>query len=719
MRKLALLAPLVACSLFAVTPRYWVVSSPDDFLAGEAEGIAISAQGRLSVAPAVHKVGTFTDPFVLSQTTDDSGRRYFGTGNSGRVYRLVGNELKVFYTAPEPEIYAMAWSNGALYVGTSPNGKVYRLDDAGKASVFFDPKQAFIWALQAMPDGSLAVGTGVEGKLFRVDRSGAGKLLFTAPESHIRSLAIGAEGRILAGGSGEGRIYEVSADGHGRGIFDSPLTEISSIVWDPKTSTGWAAGVANVLPSSAPAKSSDQTKTTATASTDAKKDSTTASADAQPSVEVSVSFDDQTSSAGSGATPGAELYRITADGYVETMRKFDREVIYSLALGNNGALLIGTGPGGRIYELRNRDISLIATVPDKQVVTLQQVAGGFDVTTTNAGAIYHLDNAAPEKPEFRSAVKDAERFSRFGHYELKGQALDKSRFLMAFRSGNTNTPDDTWSEWHEVTGASGEAGVPPARYIQWRLRMQNPSPETAVDSVTLAYMNRNVAPVVDSVSVLEPAAVMVSSSYPSSPQVLEATNPDEYGIFTSLDSPKASASDPGKKLYRKGYRTITWKARDENGDSLRYSVAFRARNGGEWLRLRDNVEESSINFDTSQLPDGMYEVRVTASDANDNPTDPQTFSKEGTEFLVDNTPPRISTESAGDALRVRVHDDLSAVGRVEYSVNATKWERLIPEDGIADSRDETYRIPRAAGFVVIRAVDSYYNVATSNGAAAQ
>src|SRR6202011_3207168 len=133
--------------------------------------------------------------------------------------------------------------------------------------------------------------------------------------------------------------------------------------------------------------------------------------------------------------------------------------------------------------------------------------------------------------------------------------------------------------------------------------------------------------------VQDPAVVFITGSYPPAPQVVEATNPDEYGIFTSLE-PARNASDPGKRVFRKGYRTFTWRAHDDNGDSLRYSLSFRRRGGAAWLRLRDNVEETSMNFDTSQLPDGDYELRLTVSDATDNPDAPLSASKEGVDFRV-------------------------------------------------------------------------------------
>ena len=55
--------------------------------------------------------------------------------------------------------------------------------------------------------------------------------------------------------------------------------------------------------------------------------------------------------------------------------------------------------------------------------------------------------------------------------------------------------------------------------------------------------------------------------------------------------------------------------------------------------------------------------------------------------------------------------------KVEYSLDAQKWIRLVPVDGIADSSDETYKVRRAdvAGkHVIIRAVDAFYNVATQS-----
>ena len=48
------------------------------------------------------------------------------------------------------------------------------VDPSYTASVFFDPKTKYIWALALDREGRLYIGTGDRGEIFRVDRSGSG-----------------------------------------------------------------------------------------------------------------------------------------------------------------------------------------------------------------------------------------------------------------------------------------------------------------------------------------------------------------------------------------------------------------------------------------------------------------------------------------------------------------------------------------------------------------
>jgi hypothetical protein len=400
---------------------------------------------------------------------------------------------------------------------------------------------------------------------------------------------------------------------------------------------------------------------------------------------------------------------------VETVRKFEREIVYAVSGGEGGGVLLATGPNGRIYDLSAGELSLIGAVPEKQIVSID----GNVITTTNTGAVYRIESRGAANPEFRSAAKDVERFSRFGQYRIEGRNLDSGSVAISFRSGNTRTPDSTWSAWTmPQTALEGNVGAPAAQFIQWKLTMQKALQAAAIDGVTVAFVNRNVAPEIEGIAVADPAVVFITTAYPSAPQVVEATNPDEYGMFTSLDTPRErTPAEQGKRMFRKGYRTVSWRASDENNDTLRYTLSFRQKGSERWLRLRENLSETQINFDTSQLPDGRYELRLTASDEPDNPVQPLTDVKEGVEFQVDNGAPKIAVSQSSSDVTVRITDELSPIGKVEYSLDAEKWIVLTPVDGIADSRDETFRLDgkaTAGRFVIVRATDQFYNVATAS-----
>lgn len=710
-------ALLVSLPAMAVTPRSWSTATAEEFLAGEISQIGLTATGSLVPAPGVVKLASIDDPFVLSQASGPGAQIFLGTGNNGRLYAVDrSGSLRELFRAPEPEIYAVVWHNGAVYAATSPWGGVYRIDPAsGSSQQIWKSEQAYIWTMQVDGGGNLVVGTGLEGSIYRISRDGTASRLWTAPESHVRSLTVRSDGTLLAGGSGEGRIYRVDTAGNAQALFDSSLTEITSVTWSSAGSNGWAAASAGLLPAQAPQRtdtSRQQQQQSGAAGADAP-----ASSEPQrtPSAEVSISFDSNTPTAAApGATGTSELYRIHTDGYVETIRKFDREIIYALEP-YQGGVLVGTGPQGRVYRVTEDSMTLLGSVAEKQIVSLQSAGDAVLVTTSNAGAVYRLGGESSQEGTWTSPVRDAAIFSRWGSWQLDGRNLDPRQLTVSFRSGNSATPDETWSSWNTAQGVSGATSAPPARYLQYRVGLASSAAAGArIDRVVVNYLQRNVRPVIESLAVHDPGVVFISASYPQSPQVVEATNPDEFGIFSSLEAPR-DRTDPGKRMFRKGYRTIAWKARDENGDSLTYALEFRPMDGSEWMRLRENIQDAQLNFDSAQLPDGTYEVRLTASDRRENPDDPATTTRAGVFFDVDNAAPTITSSRRGSNIEVTVRDERSSIIRVDMAIGAKEWVRLQPEDGIADSPVERFLIAAPAGreHVMIRAVDAQFNVTTA------
>ena len=200
--------------------------------------------------------------------------------------------------------------------------------------------------------------------------------------------------------------------------------------------------------------------------------------------------------------------------------------------------------------------------------------------------------------------------------------------------------------------------------------------------------------------------------------MFETTAPDEKGIFTSLEESRSEGAP--RRLLRKGYRTLTWKATDPDGDALAYDLEFRPVASSRWLPLRKNLKETFYSFDSTSLPDGDYLFRVTASDAEANPDDKKTASRESSPVLVDNTPPVIRRTGSGGVatFEFEAADAASPILEAEYSVDAKEWIRIEPKDGLSDSLTESYAIPldgkAHGGFLLIRVTDAARNVAAAS-----
>ena len=141
--------------------------------------------------------------------------------------------------------------------------------------------------------------------------------------------------------------------------------------------------------------------------------------------------------------------------------------------------------------------------------------------------------------------------------------------------------------------------------------------------------------------------------------------------------------------------------------------------GGKWILLRKDVHDTFYSFDATALPDGDYVFRLRASDAETNPGEARTASRETSPVRIDNTPPAIhETGRSAGVLEFAAEDSASPILEAEYSLDAKKWTRVEPKDGLSDSPREAYVIhlpPEAKGaYLLVRVTDSARNVATAS-----
>ena len=122
------------------------------------------------------------------------------------------------------------------------------------------------------------------------------------------------------------------------------------------------------------------------------------------------------------------------------------------------------------------------------------------------------------------------------------------------------------------------------------------------------------------------------------------------------------------------------------------------------------------------MPNGTYVLKVAASDRRVNPPDTAlTGELESSSFEVDNVAPTVQPgairrDGTRFVVAAEVRDADSAISRVEYSIDAQRWQTAFPRDGILDARQESFELrleADAAGrTLVIRATDALGNVGT-------
>jgi hypothetical protein len=127
-------------------------------------------------------------------------------------------------------------------------------------------------------------------------------------------------------------------------------------------------------------------------------------------------------------------------------------------------------------------------------------------------------------------------------------------------------------------------------------------------------------------------------------------------------------------------------------------VAIRSERDKAWTALVAKTEDSFFSFDTTGLSEGLYLVRVTASDEPANtPATARTTEETSEAFLIDNAPPVITViqqqvENGEARLIIEAVDGASVIDSAAYSLDGKDEVALRPEDLIFDSLRETFAL---------------------------
>ncbi|MBI2559805.1 MAG: hypothetical protein HYW14_01555 [Planctomycetes bacterium] len=747
-----LIYPLNAQGITTVT---WVQTTQSDFDKGALDSISTYSTGEITLSPMTEKINDITEPYVWCMTSNVYGTVYVGTGEPGTIYKIpdagsssIKKEAIMLYRSSELHVHSIAVdSNGNIYAGTSPHGIIYKITPEGQTIIWCQLPAPYIWSMAFDSKGNLYAATGDGGIIYKISDDGEATVLFDSPESHILTLVIDENDNIYGGSEPNGIIYKVKVDGRAAVLYDAREGEIHCLALDRNSNlfAGTASGGQPRIPT--PSQQEPQqpevpgysfSDTEHRIGIELKANSSELAFNetllddgqfdmrsTQPQKPGFRYPEAPPRMMGIPVGPNA-VYKVTPEGHVKKIFEVQNAFIFGLAVDENNDLYIGTGNGSRIYKItRNEDITItLMDIQESQVLALHAYRGdGVYVGTGNNGSVLKVSRYYTSEGTYISSIHDASFISKWGRITWMSNLPDSTKLTLATRTGNSSKPDSTWSEWSdEYTGApinNGHGEViksSQARFIQYQARLSTSNRELSpvLYDVSVAYLPHNQAPRVSSVEV---------ESKREGRQTTGMLRQKSYGSRIGEEKPQDTRYAEQRPLYEQATKAIFWKADDPNNDRLSYKLYYKAIDEQNWKGLAEGFYDTDYYlWDTSRVPDGRYQVKIVASDEPDNPPELAiSAEKVCTPFIIDNTRPRVMgleatiQDDKQCGVKGIARDDTCAISKIQYSLDATDWVSIFPDDQIFDAEEETFQflapvLSKGEHTIVVNAFDSEGNV---------
>jgi sugar lactone lactonase YvrE len=667
----------------------WRQNSKAQFDTGRTDGTTVADDGTVRLSPRLKPVADLARPYVWSVLPLQDGGVLAGTGNGGEIVRVSADgKTSVFAETGALQVQCLLpGPDGAVYAGTSPDGRVVRVDRDGRVAPLAATGERYVFAMAPAPDG-LYAATGPNGRVLRISSKGSVSELVRLPETNVLSLSPLPNGDLLAGTSPDGLVYRITPEGQASVVYDANETNATAAV-----------------------QTADGTLYVATA-------------------------------------PGSRVYRVDGGGRAEVV----------LEKPDGNVLALAAGPDGVVYAAGGRKVYRIA--PDKTVTTLdnqdqsQIVAlalapdGSLVAGSANTGVVYRSN--ADSSGLFTSSVMDAALCAAWGRAELAVETPTNGSVSMETRTGSVAQPDATWSEWKPLT-PEGAVASPPDRFIQYRLTLRagDGGVSPIVRAVGIRYLTENRAPTVRFSAPKESdrwsgkQTVKWTGSDPDSDVLTYDVlfSPDNGGTWTALDkvakaeAKPAEASEPAAPAAKEdagaaGGATAPPTKGKAKSDSAGAASPSQAKDEPKPAEKKEEKKEpekatgttkTQYTWDTSSVPDGIYRLKVVATDRASNPASPLVAEDISGTLIVCNTKPAL-TIGVGPDVRENRTVSLSgdatspavSIVRISYRVDGGDWAAAVPADGMFDSPSERWRLttdPLAPGEhkLEVRATDDVGN----------
>ncbi len=666
-------------------------SSFNDWLGSETRGVRIGADGRLRLAPNLRRVGQLPEGVIWAAVSDGTGGAYLSAGTDGKLFHYVGGQVKPLGQVKGGIVFAMARLGQDLVVAPTGEGKLYRVTPTGDVKPFADIDARIVWAMAVEGDAVIAAGGAEKGAVLVQAREGSSRRLAElADETAFTALTPDGQGGWYLGSHGRGLVLRYNRQGDRlETLMDTPFEEVRALaVADGQLYIGADNGLT-------PKFSTGQLERR----------------------EGYLQVD-------TPATTRSAVIRLDRDRVPETLWQSAQSQVYALAVWK-GQLLVGTGNRSRQFTLphgKARDTDPIAVMQElgaAQATAFLPSGGDLLVVGSNPAELHLLSDALATEGTLESKILKGEPIADWGRTYLDAETPTGTNVELQFRIGSTETPDATWSPWTPPLRSGERPVLPTARFAQFRLRLSSTrgGATPIVETVSVYWARRNLAPVWEGVDIMPPGLVITRTAPP------EDIGIERVPLQTQKLIPALGYLGAEKRSFRRGGQSCIFRVNDPNGDVLQFSIRLLPDHGAPIL-LEKAWKEKFFSFDTLPVPDGRYRLEVTASDAPSAPFNAVLTSTWRTApFIIDHTPPAISELSAvaeGEGIRVRflARDETSILKEAAISADGDHWLQIVPEDRVFDQKEERFDVlvPRDAirgDRVLVKVVDQHNNEQTA------
>jgi len=697
-RRLALLVGLltVTGSALAAGPIYWDWPASRDFNELDLQGTALNARGEV-VPGLAHTAIPLEGAEVVWRVVSDGGDGYYlGTGHGGEIHWTDGRgETRLHAKVEGNEVFSLlARPDGGLLAGCGPEGHVYAVAADGAVSPVGQVAGGYVWSMQAGAGQEVWLATGSPAALYRWRPDAGLEHVQTFPALNALDVAVDRDGTLVVVTQGPGLVYRVPSDGEGTPqlLFEAVQDEVRQIIPGPD-------GVLHVLALHTGGDMVDLSPGTAQGGNGSSMEDLVALFGDKPAAPVD---------------KGA-LYRLDGAGQV-----------VPVWAGHDDLMIVTWDPtlgwlaGGSLDGDQSRLLKLTppfgshplsgwqgGDVLDLLVATSGPAKGDVLVAQAHPGAVSRLSPGHDAPQTALSPPLDGLQPVKWGRLSWRGDLPD-GQLKWSVRGGNRAVPDATWTDWSDSwTGRDQVLDLPDSRYLQWRVTFPRSGSGGRLTAVSVSAWQENLPPVIRQFNVEQVTAVNRGGLLNHGDNITQTFSSGlkaEFSRTTQIDRRAA----PSRAAVTRPVRVFTWQGADPNADRLTYSLAYRQVGAAAWRVILPETQELIGSWNTAEVADGLYELRLTASDLADNPgARAHTVDRVTPPLRVDNTPPEISgfkvtrTET-GLRVRFKAKDAVSQLSAASLTLPDGTVQRLDPVDLICDSPEEkfdtelTWPVPGAA-----------------------